>query len=570
MKKILVILMMFLSFSIFSQAEDYFPDRVKLGTTPTSNAIDNLITIDADGVLNRSTVTLSNIGVGVFLPYNGATSDVSLGNHNLSAANLFAATGGVTAKTLNAQSDEPLIKINDTDVNGGNADIRLPATPSFLNIDLVLPSSSGTFALTNQVVDLTTNQIILGEKTFNENINLTSFIEKGSSTFIHNFEDVTTTGANTFVGLNSGNYTLSAGGGAVNLASSNAGFGYNSLNATTTGYDNTAVGAYTMQLNTTGFRNTALGVSALSKNTTGDHNLAVGQNALLENTTGIYNTALGIDALHDNVSGSWNLAIGQYSQLNNISGFNNVSVATSSLSANTTGSKNTALGISALMVQDGVDNNTAVGYETGKDNLSGTQITFVGNQAGRLNTTGSRNTYIGNQAGYSNLTGQNNTGVGHASLYSGTGSFNTALGYQSLNNTTGSNNVGVGTNALFNMVSGNHSVAVGYSAGLSMTSGNFNTFIGYTAGSNASQLTSAQNSMALGNASYTTKSNQIVLGNTLITEVLTSGQYNVRALHTAPLSAVDTGTTGEVRYTDDYIYICIATNTWKRAALVSW
>lgn len=38
----------------------------------------------------------------------------------------------------------------------------------------------------------------------------------------------------------------------------------------------------------------------------------------------------------------------------------------------------------------------------------------------------------------------------------------------------------------------------------------------------------------------------------------------------APSSSTDTGTKGEIRYTSDYIYVCIATDTWKRTPLTTW
>jgi hypothetical protein len=47
-------------------------------------------------------------------------------------------------------------------------------------------------------------------------------------------------------------------------------------------------------------------------------------------------------------------------------------------------------------------------------------------------------------------------------------------------------------------------------------------------------------------------------------------QYKVSALNTAPATATSTGTLGEIRYTSDFIYVCIATNTWRRTALTSW
>lgn len=52
--------------------------------------------------------------------------------------------------------------------------------------------------------------------------------------------------------------------------------------------------------------------------------------------------------------------------------------------------------------------------------------------------------------------------------------------------------------------------------------------------------------------------------------VKVTGQYNVAALNTAPASAGAAGTLGEIRYTADYIYVCTATNTWKRTALSTW
>ena len=46
--------------------------------------------------------------------------------------------------------------------------------------------------------------------------------------------------------------------------------------------------------------------------------------------------------------------------------------------------------------------------------------------------------------------------------------------------------------------------------------------------------------------------------------------YSVKALNTAPSSLTDTGTLGEIRYTNDALYLCVANNTWKYANLVSY
>ena len=45
---------------------------------------------------------------------------------------------------------------------------------------------------------------------------------------------------------------------------------------------------------------------------------------------------------------------------------------------------------------------------------------------------------------------------------------------------------------------------------------------------------------------------------------VTSESLNVTALNAVPASATAAGTLGSIRFTADYIYVCVATNTWKR------
>jgi hypothetical protein len=47
-------------------------------------------------------------------------------------------------------------------------------------------------------------------------------------------------------------------------------------------------------------------------------------------------------------------------------------------------------------------------------------------------------------------------------------------------------------------------------------------------------------------------------------------KFNISALNTAPASATDTGALGEIRVTAGYIFICTATNIWKRTAIATW
>jgi len=49
-----------------------------------------------------------------------------------------------------------------------------------------------------------------------------------------------------------------------------------------------------------------------------------------------------------------------------------------------------------------------------------------------------------------------------------------------------------------------------------------------------------------------------------------STQFYLSALNTAPATASSTGTLGEIRIDASYIYICTATNTWKRSQIATW
>jgi len=68
--------------------------------------------------------------------------------------------------------------------------------------------------------------------------------------------------------------------------------------------------------------------------------------------------------------------------------------------------------------------------------------------------------------------------------------------------------------------------------------------------------------------------NRIDLGNikrlTVTDDGIITDKYKLKALNAAPATATSTGALGEIRYTADYIYVCTATNTWKRTALTTW
>lgn len=249
-------------------------------------------------------------------------------------------------------------------------------------------------------------------------------------------------------------------------------------------------------------------------------NTVVGRSALLTNTTGAYNTAIGRNSLYYNTGGSYNSAMG----------FN-------SLAFNTTGSRNTAIGTYALNSLTTASFNTALGYNTGGAITTGGNNILLGFQAGRAITTGTNNLLIENTI---------NDGVT-------TGSKNIILNPLSTGVTgihAGNNNTLIG--GLLGVADVSDSITIATGGGL----------IGFN--SNSSGLTTIPrqtNPLITGDAT----------GKAIITkEYLATSLPSLITANVAPTSATSPGTKGDIRIDNDYVYICVATNTWKRSALTTW
>lgn len=221
----------------------------------------------------------------------------------------------------------------------------------------------------------------------------------------------------------------------------------------------------------------------------------------------------------------------------------------------------------------------------------------IGSGAGQYITSGAANVAIGHQALLSVATANNNIGIGRdAGVYT-TGGNNTYIGTQSgWGNQTGTDNVIIGQLAGFGSYQVSHSknVMIGGESGYSIQTGSSNIFLGYKSGyrqttnsnillidnqQRANIATELTNSIIYGVMAATPASQSITFnvgtasfgaGNISTTGTMTSAQFKLSALNTAPANAGDTGTLGEIRIVNGYIYVCVATNTWQRAALTTW
>ena len=225
------------------------------------------------------------------------------------------------------------------------------------------------------------------------------------------------------------------------------------------------------------------------------------------------------------------------------------------------------------------DANSVFAEIRGKLSLSNVAL---GINALRANTTGSVNNAFGRDALYSNTTGFYNSAFATSALYfNTTGFYNSAFGINSLySNTTGVNNSACGVNSLYSNTTGFNNIGIGVGAGFSLTTGNNNVFVGYNAGYSGSQKVDAQNSIAIGANTYTTSNNQVVIGSGTTTHglgkipALTSNGLDIngttiRLQFRTITSPTATGNVGEMCYDANYIYICVATNTWKRIPIPS-
>jgi hypothetical protein len=260
----------------------------------------------------------------------------------------------------------------------------------------------------------------------------------------------------------------------------------------------------------------------------------------------------------------------------------NVAVGSGAMLRTTTGTENIALGEGALESLDDGSYNIVIGSVAGKLLTSGEDNVIIGRNAGENLTGSSKNIAIGKNALQGAAGGQsndNNIAIGTEALVGASGSTtNIAIGEYALYATTsGDANIAIGPSALSYVTTGYSNVGIGDSAGNRTSTGSYNTFLGnqsaITFGENFSNVT------VLGAKAVGSASNQVVLGDDAVTQVLAgtntqatmnAGKFKLSALNTAPASATAAGVLGEIRVAADAIYVCTAPNTWVKAALATW
>jgi hypothetical protein len=519
-----------------------------LGTSdllfPTQNAVktyvdSNITTVNANNTALQATVTANatvatNAIAAVQADVNqnesdGDAADVILQNNittlqNTVTSNATATTAalGLKEDAINKSTDVTLADVSNTKFPTELA-VKTFVTNRIANgtaanvSGIVGIANGGTGSVTQNFVDLTTNQNISGVKTFSSDaagtnvpdINLIVSKTSGSMTGTNNFFSVETV-INPFVyssqgiiirkddgakrGFKLGQEGSNDGDSVFKIASFSDSADFNRF---VIRRDNGNIGignsSPTEKLEVTGNLKTSGTITAGAitiPNTDGTPNQVLTTNgsgtlawatpsnsaSSLTGTLAVANGGTGSSVQNFvDLTNNQNIAGGKYFA-------NNISANEVSIGSPNTGSQNTMLGAASFGYASPGSNNTGLGFFTLASLNGGDDNTAVGTNAIRQGgaANGSRNTAVGSVA-LSNGSGPNdNTALGFATLAGGiSGGSNTAVGSLALqNNTTASYNVGVGFETLRSTTTGGSNTAVGRGAMYSNTSGDVNTAVG--------------------------------------------------------------------------------------------
>ena len=193
--------------------------------------------------------------------------------------------------------------------------------------------------------------------------------------------------------------------------------------------------------------------------------------------------------------------------------------------------------------------------------------------------SGQRSTAMGEST---TASGESSTAMGSETTASGR--YSTAMGYQTEASGESSTVMGSNTEALgiYSTAIGSGTEASGQSStamGESTTASGFgSTAIGQhnvlNSGDAATSFDLTNTALSIGNGtSSAAKSDAFSVlfnGNTTAAGSVTAESLNISALNTAPVSATAPGTIGEIKFTDNHIYVCVDNNTWRRVAIATF
>lgn len=204
-----------------------------------------------------------------------------------------------------------------------------------------------------------------------------------------------------------------------------------------------------------------------------------------------------------------------------------------------------------------------VGENAGGNILDGGGIIAIGKNSALNGDTINNSIFIGESSGKNTVYTQGAVAIGQfASQDVNEGNYSIYIGAETGSGATTSNNsVFIGQQAGAFAETAPNSIFIGDFAGsydtVDNTTGSSSILIGqYTSTGGFS------NSIAIGQSATNTATNQFMIGSSVNSIVLPASN--------TPSSASSTGTKGTVCWDTNFMYVCVATDTWKRSPLSTW
>ena len=257
-----------------------------------------------------------------------------------------------------------------------------------------------------------------------------------------------------------------------------------------------------------GERNLGIGLKACNSVTTGSSNIGIGESALELQQSQSSCIAIGVVAAQMGVDLSDCTYMGTRAGRFNATGVGATAVGFRSLEQGANANNNTGVGDSAGWVCQSAGN-VFVGYVSGENKRDGDECIAVGRAAARNRLDGSHCVLIGGSAG---------------AISSGFPGINQADGTGGT--PAGSRVIGIGYRAVEELL-GSDVVAIGHEAGRSLVAASKEVlgsiFIGNRSGNNELQKPDASNAVVIGHDTYSTRDDQVVLGNERVQETVLRG-----------------------------------------------